>query len=244
MTSLFTNVPLEYTIDVILRRIYDNKEVKSDIPITDMKTLLLLSTKNVHFTFNKETYQQIDGVAMGSPLGPIIAGIFIVELETNIVPTLSEHLCLWKHYVDDTLCYVKRGSIDIVHAAINNFYPNKDFTFEEQRSNMIAFLDVLLVCKASSIETAVFRKSTHTDLYISWNSFSPEIWKKRTLKLLIKRAYMVCSNEDFLQMELDHLKNTFTEINNFPVQVVVRKLVADDKPAFLTPIPTKPYKKK
>ena len=74
-----------------------------------MKKLLLLCTKNEHFTFNNETYQQIDGVAMGSPLGPVIAGIFMVELETNIVPTLSDHLLFWRHYVDDTLCYVKKA---------------------------------------------------------------------------------------------------------------------------------------
>lgn len=52
VTSLFTNVPLEYTIDIILRRIYDEKEIRTNIPKKDMKTLLLLCTKNVHFSFN------------------------------------------------------------------------------------------------------------------------------------------------------------------------------------------------
>ena len=46
-----------------------------------MKELLLLCTKNAHFTFNNEIYQQCDGVAMGPPLGPVITGIFMVELE-------------------------------------------------------------------------------------------------------------------------------------------------------------------
>ena len=66
--SFFTNVPLEYTIDVILRKVYEEKLIKTDIPKKEMKQLLLLCTKNVHFEFNGETFQ--DGVAMGSPFGP------------------------------------------------------------------------------------------------------------------------------------------------------------------------------
>ena len=72
-----------------------------------MKELLLLCTKNVHFTFNNEIYQQCDGVAMGSPLGPVIAGIFMVELKKLLIPALMEHMSPWKRYVDDTIAVVK-----------------------------------------------------------------------------------------------------------------------------------------
>ena len=77
--SLFTNVPLEYTIDLILKRIYDNGEFSTDITRSEMKEMLTLCTKNVHFTFNGDIYLQTDGVAMGSPLGPVLAGIFMVH---------------------------------------------------------------------------------------------------------------------------------------------------------------------
>ena len=55
-----------------------------------MKELLFLCTKNVHFTFNNQIYIQLDGVAMGSPLGPVLANIFMVELETSVIPNLNE----------------------------------------------------------------------------------------------------------------------------------------------------------
>ena len=67
VTSLFTNVPLSDTIDLILRRIYIDMEIDTTIPKREMKDLLYLCTKNVHFSFNGEIYVQIDGVAMGSP---------------------------------------------------------------------------------------------------------------------------------------------------------------------------------
>ena len=88
VVSLFTNVPLDETIDIIIKRIYDKKEINTDIPKKEMRELLYLCTKNAHFTLNNKTYLQVDGVAMGSPLGPVLANIFMAELERNIIPTL------------------------------------------------------------------------------------------------------------------------------------------------------------
>lgn len=48
----------------------------------------------------------VDGVAMGSPLGPVLANIFMVELENEIVPKLENSVKFWKQYVDDTICFV------------------------------------------------------------------------------------------------------------------------------------------
>ena len=70
VTSFFTNVPLDFTIDVILKRIYDENEVKNKQQMID---LLLLCTKNVHFSCNGDIYTQRYGVAMDSPLGPVLA---------------------------------------------------------------------------------------------------------------------------------------------------------------------------
>jgi len=70
VSSLFTNVPLDYTIKIVLKRIYDQKE--TNIPRDQVKQLLILCTKNVHFTFDGKTYIQKDGVAMGSPLGETV----------------------------------------------------------------------------------------------------------------------------------------------------------------------------
>ena len=112
VASLFTNVPLEETIEIILKRIYINKEITTDIPKQEMKELLILFTKNVHFTFNNETYIQVDGVAMGLRLGPVLANIFMVELETSVIPNLSNKVKLWKRFVDDTYCLARLEYID------------------------------------------------------------------------------------------------------------------------------------
>ena len=101
--ALFTNVPLDFTIDLILKRIYEDNEIQTNIKKKEMKQLLLFCTKNVHFSDNGIIYQQCDGVAMGSPLGPVLAGIFMVHLQRTLIPKLTEHVNPWKRYVDDTI---------------------------------------------------------------------------------------------------------------------------------------------
>ena len=53
-----------------------------------------------------------DVVAMGSSLGPVLANIFMVELERWVIPTLMNKMKCWTRYVDDTLCYKKTDSVD------------------------------------------------------------------------------------------------------------------------------------
>ena len=89
-----------------------------------MNKLLTLCTKNVHFTFNNQVYQQKDKVAMGSLLGPVLAGIFMVELETWIVLKLGNMVLNWKRFADDKIASVKNGSIDVILSKLNTFHPN------------------------------------------------------------------------------------------------------------------------
>ena len=93
--SLFTNVPL------------DEGKIETNIPRNVMKELLLLCTKHLHFTFNGDNYIQLDGVAMGSPLGPLLANVFMCSLEESTVPTLKDCLVHSKRYVDDTHVYIE-----------------------------------------------------------------------------------------------------------------------------------------
>ena len=90
--SLFTFVPLEKTADITLERIYQQKEIETILTKNEMVNILLLCTRNVHFTFNNEIYIQNNGVTMGSLLGQIPAGIFMVEFENMLVPKLEQYV--------------------------------------------------------------------------------------------------------------------------------------------------------
>ena len=222
VSSLFTNVPLDLTIDIILRRIYDENQIETSIKRKDMKELLLLCTKNVHFTFNGEFYVQLDGVAMGSPLGPVIAGIFMTELEKHTLPFLSNDLTFWRRYVDDTICFIKKTSIKATLDKINAFHPNIKFTYEIENESTLPFLDVLLIRNDTCLSSTVYRKPTNSDIYLHWQSFTPLRWKQGTLRTLVLRAHTICSNKEFLNKELTHLRKVFNEYNGYPHWLITK----------------------
>ena len=76
ITSLFINIPLQETIDIAINLIF-NHNPNLNITRKELKKLFLFATSQTHFIFNSEFYNQIDGVAMGSPLAPVLANIFM-----------------------------------------------------------------------------------------------------------------------------------------------------------------------
>ena len=76
VTSLFTNISLQETIDITINPIF-NHNPNLYIPGKELKKPFLFATSQTHVIFNSKFYNQIDGVAMGSPLAPLLANIFM-----------------------------------------------------------------------------------------------------------------------------------------------------------------------
>ena len=172
--SLFNNVHLHQTIEMALYNDYQENKIETSIPKNILRELLYLCTKEVHFMFNDKIYIQNDGVAMGSPLGPLLANILMTSLEEEVMPKLTTFLCNWKRYVDDTHGYANPEKVDFILTKLNSYHANIQLTFELEKNKQIAFLDVLVKrTAANQIETCVYRKATSIDLYINWSSYAP-----------------------------------------------------------------------
>ena len=137
LKKLFTNVPIHKTIEIILSKVYQEKKIKTSIPKSILRELSYLCTKEVHFMFNDEIYIQSDGVAMGSPLGPLLANIFMTSLEEEVIPKLTPYLYNWKRYVNDTHAYVNSEKVDFILTKLNSYHPNIQFTFELEKKKQI-----------------------------------------------------------------------------------------------------------
>ena len=77
VTSLFTNILLQETIDIAINLIF-NRNPNLNITKKELKKHFLFATSQTHFIFNSKFYNQFDGVAMGSPFAPLLVNILWV----------------------------------------------------------------------------------------------------------------------------------------------------------------------
>ena len=142
VTSLFTNIPLQKTIDIGKNLIF-NHNPNLNITKKELNKLFLFATSQTHFIFNSTFYNQIDGVAMGSPLAPVLANIFMGFHESK---WLNEYNLnkpkFYLRYVDDILAAFdnEQDSLNFLDF-LNNRHPNIKFTIEKQINHSITFLE-------------------------------------------------------------------------------------------------------
>ena len=85
--SLFTNVPLTPTIEIILKRVFNDKLVKTTVTKRTLKKLLKDSCTKTAFSFNN-IFEQIDIVFMGSCIAHVLANIILTEVKTHFIDDL------------------------------------------------------------------------------------------------------------------------------------------------------------
>ena len=175
VTSLFTNVPLDYVLQNLKLR-YENGTSDCPLPIGEFLDLIRLCVESTVFTFNGTAYKQKSGVAMGSPLSPILANICMKFLEVEILNNCPVHFKpkLWVRYVDDVFILFQFGErvFDELSQYVNSHLQSIQFTFERELNNTLLFLDVSVFHNPNSLkfEFMVYRKPTSAELYIHFYS--------------------------------------------------------------------------
>ena len=72
---------------------------------------LELCLKTTYFCFREEYHQQKDGAAMGSPVSPVVANIYMEMFEEMALSTTQQKPRIWKRYVDDTFCVMEEERV-------------------------------------------------------------------------------------------------------------------------------------
>ena len=219
VSSLFTNVPLSETIKIIADDIYAKDD--SLHPLFSKQIfikLLHLATEGM-FLHRDILFKQIDGVAMGSPLGPTLANYFMGSLEQTIFKTAEScHPVLYLRYVDDVFAvFSDNNDIDNFLKILNSQHRNIKFTCEKALTS-IAFLDVeIKVNGDGSADTWVWRKSTNTNLLLNFCAFCPSKWKSDLILCLLHRARIICSSNSLFLQEVAKLRKIFFS-NGYSIQ--------------------------
>ena len=132
-------------------------------------------------------FDQIDGVAMGSPLAPVLANLCMgfheqnwIEQATNVKPIMH------KRYVDDIFAvFESESDDDAFYSYLNTGHANIKFTFEKEKDNKLPFLDILINNNESDLQTLVLHKKTCNGSLLNYFSFVPNCYKLGLIRTLV-----------------------------------------------------------
>ena len=207
-------------MDIIRERLVNDDTLYERTNFSPDDTIRLLEKclRCTYFLYNGEYYLQIHGVAMGSPVSPIVCNLFMEWYEQKALAGYHDPPRWWKRYVDDTYTVLKKNDADTFTEYLNTVDPDIKWTTEsevvvekemenmEKAERCLAFLDTMSVLNEDgTIRTRVFRKETHTDQYLNFTSNHPLEHKRGVVRTLLHRAESVVSDEQERQEEQERI---------------------------------------
>ncbi|XP_072033048.1 uncharacterized protein [Amphiura filiformis] len=218
VVSLFTNTPIDESLNVIKARLEHDKTLskRTLLAVDDIIDLLKFVLTTTYFLFRGKIYKQRFGAAMGSPVSPVVANLYLEFLEQQAIATapLDCKPRLWKRYVDDILEIIKEDQVENLTTHLNQTDPTDSikFTYEKEREGSIPFLDTLIVRKPDgSVKLLVYRKATHTDQYLNFASHHPIHHKLGVIRTLLDRMNSVISEKEDKDQEEDKIKHALKQ---------------------------------
>ena len=180
MESLFTNIPLEETINISCDSLFSNEAKINNFNRNDFEKVLRMALQNNFFNFNGKIYKQIDGVAMGSPLGLCLANAFLCFHEQIWLNDCPENFkpVYYRRYVYDTFALFRSPDhLEKFTNYLNLKHKNIKFTSEKESNNSLPFLDILISRSENGFKISVYHKSTFSRVYSNFNSFIRDEYK-------------------------------------------------------------------
>ena len=206
--ALFTSVPVHPSIQIVKHRLQQDTTLpqRTSMSTPQIISLLEFCLTHTYFLFQGKYYEQVQGAAMGSPISPLIANIFMEEFDIKALQSFPHPPSLWLSLGDDTFVINKAEHSQDLLQHINSQDPHIQFTVVPTQGSQ-PFLDTLVTIQPdNTFNTTVYRKPTHTDQYLHWDSNHHITAKQSVYNTLAHRAKTVSSTQDNLEKELTHIK--------------------------------------
>ena len=214
MSALFTSVPVDPALKVIKDLLENDPTLKERtvLPVEDITLLLEFCLKNTYFSFQGQFDEQVEGLAMGSLVNLILANLYMEYFEQKALSTAPTPR-FWHRYEDDTFVIEEEIHKQDFLQHINSVDPAIQFTVEKSKEDgAIPFWDTIVKPEVDGkLSIALYRKSTHTDQYLQWDSHHHLQARFSVIHTLSHRAQTVCSNPELLHKEKTHLRNALNQ---------------------------------
>jgi hypothetical protein len=166
-----------------------------------IKAMEFVLTKG-YIDFNGEIYQQTNGAAMGSPMIPPYANIFMYQLEKHTVHKYKNlgSLLLYKRFIDDVFIITKDSNVSELINELNSLHPSIKLTWTPAVKHC-NFLDINVFIKNNKLHTNVYQKQLNTYAYLPFHSYHTKAQKRGFIKGEAIRYARICTSEvDFKLM--------------------------------------------
>lgn len=169
---------------------------------------------------------------MGSPLSPILANLYMEFFEETALKSTETVPSLWLRYVDDTFVIWPHGEDTLPGFLkhLNSIQSSIQFTMEKESGGSLSFLDVLVTRdqRQGKFRTTVYRKPTHTERYLHFDSYHPPHVKTGIIRTLVHRSKVISHDSVSHSQEVKHLTDVF-KCNGYP-QGFIKRAVTKSKP--------------
>ena len=131
-------------------------------PEDTSKDWMLIAMLEVEFSFSNQIYKQLERVAMGNPLGPVLANILVGFHETRLFDNTAKPGVYFRYMGHTFIIFSSELDCDCFHEKLNLLHPALKFTVEKEQNNSFNFLDVSVEKEGTGLLTSVCRKPTFT----------------------------------------------------------------------------------
>ena len=200
--SLYTNIPINPAITAMIGLLKRNNHAKR-VALTRVVSFVL---HNNFLTFNGCFWRQRSGIAMGTPLAPPLANLYMYTLETEVLSSFEASKFFYRRYLDDILVvfFGNEGQAAHMQQALSNMKPHIRLKFVKS-CFQVDFLDFVIgkhtchVTGGASLFYRVHQKALNKYLYISPFSYHPPHGMKAFIKTeLVRYVRHSSCHYDFL----------------------------------------------
>ena len=208
--NLFTNVPIDETIDYICEKVYRGDTDAIPIPEKTMRELLYTCTSEVPFISHRgELFRQTGGVSMGSPLGCLFAEMYMAKVEEHTFTEINRPR-IYVRFRDDIFVTVNESPEIETLANTLRARSVLNFTVEPSNDNTIPFLDVNVKRSMNCFSTKVYVKPTNVGRCLNANGECSEQYKRSVVSSYVNRA--ITHNQEWkdIDQELNRVRQLLT----------------------------------
>ncbi len=225
------------------------KEVTS-LTVKGIMSLLDYVLSDVFFVYDDRLYHQRTGLPMGGHLLPVLASLFMENLEDQALKTYPISPRFYVRFVDDLFLIwdISKGDFKELLKHLNNQNEAINVTFKEEVDASLPFLDLMIrrpvvspcrqQCQEYSI--SIYRKLMHAHRYLNFKSAVPKVLKRNTFRSQwLKGQRLLRRHPGELGKEIDYLRGTYSsQGNTYPIGHLQRWLLEfqmelEENPAIL-----------